>query len=90
MLKTNARTLLKNYNHNIKNPNENSRLLDSKPTKLRARIPMKRESSVVNLIRKHTPSRNQYQYQKRLELKNAKITKLEKRPREANLKNAQL
>ena len=67
MLKTNARTLLENYNHNIKKLNENSRLLNSNPPKLRARIPMKRESSVVNPIRKQTPSRNQYQYQKRID-----------------------
>ena len=67
MLKTNARTLLENYNHNIKKLNENSKLLNSNPPKLRARIPMKRESSVVNPIRKQTPSRNQYQYQKRID-----------------------
>ena len=47
---------------------------------------MNRESWEVTPIRKHTPSKKQYQ--KRLDKANAKITGLEKKFGKANLKNA--
>ena len=49
---------------------------------------MNRESSVVTPVRKHNPSKKQYQ--KRLNKANAKISELEKELSKANLKNAQL
>ena len=60
----------------------------SNPPRPRTRSPMNKESSVVTPIRKHTPSRKQYQ--KRLEKANAKISESEKKLSETNLKNAQL
>ena len=47
---------------------------------------MKRENSVVTPIRKHIPSKKQYQ--ERLDKTNEKITELEKKRTEANLENA--
>ena len=60
----------------------------SNPPRPRTRSPMNKESSVVTPIRKHTPSRKQYQ--KRLEKANAKNSESEKKLSETNLKNAQL
>ena len=47
---------------------------------------MNRDSSVVTPIRKHIPSKKQYQ--ERLNKANAKITELEQKLSEANLENA--
>ena len=48
----------------------------SNPSKSRTLCPMNRESSAVIPIKKHTPSKKQYQ--KRLDKANTKITELEK------------
>ena len=49
----------------------------SNPPKPSTRSPMNRDSSVVTPIRKHAPSKKQYQ--KRLDKANAKITEYEKK-----------
>ena len=49
----------------------------SNPPRPRTRSPINRESSVVTPIRKHTPSKKQYQ--KRLDKANAKISELEEK-----------
>ena len=56
MLKSNTRTLPKNYNHNIKNLYKNLRLLKSNPLKPTTRSSMNKESSVVTPIGKQIPS----------------------------------
>ena len=90
MLKTNTRTLLKKYNHYKKATQkfEIAQQVISNLPRPRTRSPMNRESSVVTPIRKHNPSKKQYQ--NRLDEANAKISELEKELSEANLKNAQL
>ena len=49
----------------------------SNPPRPRTRSPINRESSVVTPIRKHTPSKKQYQ--KRLDKANVKISELEEK-----------
>ena len=86
MLKTNTRTLLKKYNHYKKATQkfEIAQQVISNLPRPRTRSPMNRESSVVTPIRKHNPSKKQYQ--NRLDKANAKISELEKELSEANLK----
>ena len=85
-----AKNAKKKYNHYKKATQkfEIAQQVISNLPRPRTRSPMNRESSVVTPVRKHNPSKKQYQ--KRLNKANAKISELEKELSKANLKNAQL